>query len=410
MFKMIKLAWRNIWRNWRRTGIATIAIVLGLLLLVFMDGLYGGYDEAVFANAVRLYGGNLQIHAPGFRDRAHHLPLLPLEDADHVVHSAMANPEVLLASKRIRTSGLIKERGEIFPVTITGLEPSVEAPISLIAENIVTGRFLEDADKDMILIGVGMAEELQVGIGDRITLAGKRKNESIRQRTMTIIGLFSLGLPDAEKSQVFISLDEAGSLFNLRDQATEVAIALNTVGIEDQVIAELVPVLPGYEVDSWLTLNPEFSQVMDLSVAATAFFGFIVVAMACIGILNIMLMAVYERTREMGVLEALGMKGRQVMGLFLLEGAMIGAVGAVLGCTLGWLAMLAFNKSGGYDMSSFTSAGEIYALMGDAFYTTIDPISIIQMGLILVVMAVLASLIPAWQASRKEPAESLHHI
>jgi len=410
VFKMIKLAWRNIWRNWRRTGIATIAIVLGLLLLVFMDGLYGGYDEAVFANAVRLYGGNLQIHAPGFRDRAHHLPLLPLEDADHVVHSAMANPEVLLASKRIRTSGLIKERGEIFPVTITGLEPSVEAPISLIAENIVTGRFLEDADKDMILIGVGMAEELQVGIGDRITLAGKRKNESIRQRTMTIIGLFSLGLPDAEKSQVFISLDEAGSLFNLRDQATEVAIALNTVGIEDQVIAELVPVLPGYEVDSWLTLNPEFSQVMDLSVAATAFFGFIVVAMACIGILNIMLMAVYERTREMGVLEALGMKGRQVMGLFLLEGAMIGAVGAVLGCTLGWLAMLAFNKSGGYDMSSFTSAGEIYALMGDAFYTTIDPISIIQMGLILVVMAVLASLIPAWQASRKEPAESLHHI
>jgi ABC-type antimicrobial peptide transport system permease subunit len=85
-------------------------------------------------------------------------------------------------------------------------------------------------------------------------------------------------------------------------------------------------------------------------------------------------------------------------------------VGAVGGCTLGWLAMLAFNMSGGYDMSSFTSAGEIYALMGDAFYATIDPASILQMGLILVVMAVLASLIPAWQASQKEPAESLRHI
>jgi putative ABC transport system permease protein len=149
---------------------------------------------------------------------------------------------------------------------------------------------------------------------------------------------------------------------------------------------------------------------MDLSVVATAFFGFIVVSMACIGILNIMLMAVYERTREMGVLAALGMKGRQVMGLFLLEGAMIGAVGAVGGCTLGWLGMLAFNRSGGYDMSSFTSAGEIYALMGDAFYATINPTSIIQLGLLLVVMAVLASLIPAWQASQREPADSLHHI
>jgi ABC-type lipoprotein release transport system permease subunit len=410
MLNMVKLAWRNIWRNWRRTGIATIAIVLGLLLLVFMDGLYGGYDEAVFANAVRLYGGNLQIHAPGFRDRVHRLPLLPLEDADQVVQTVMQHPDVLLASKRIRTSGMINEGGEIYPVTITGLEPSVEAPFSLIAENIVAGRFLDDDDEDMILMGVGMAEELGVGVGDRITLSGKSKNESLRQRTMTIAGLFSLGLPDAEKGLVFVSLAEAGSLFNLRDQATEVAISLYTVGIEDQVISELRPALPDYEVDSWLTLNPEFAQVMDLSVAATTFFGFIVVSMACIGILNIMLMAVYERTREMGVLAALGMKGRQVMWLFLLEGAMIGTVGAVGGCALGWLAMLAFNMSGGYDMSSFTSAGEIYALMGDAFYATIDPVSIIQMGVILIVMAVLASLIPAWQASQKEPAESLHYV
>jgi len=410
MFNMIKLAWRNIWRNWRRTGIATLAIMLGLLLLVFMDGLYGGYDEAVFANAVRLYGGNLQIHAPGFRERAHRLPLLSLENADQIVQTVMRHPDVVLASKRIRTSGMINESGEVYPVTITGLEPAVEAPVSLIAENIVAGRFLEAGDEDMILIGVGMAEELGVSIGDRITLAGKSKNEALRQRTMTIAGLFSLGLPDAEKNLVFISLAEAGSLYNLRDQATEVAITLNSVGIEDQVIDEITPALPGYEVDSWLTLNPEFAQVMDLSVAATAFFGFIVVTMACIGILNIMLMAVYERTREMGVLAALGMKGRQVMWLFLFEGAMIGAVGAVGGCTLGWLAMLAFNKAGGYDMSSFTSAGEIYALMGDAFYATINPVSIIQLGLLLVVMAVLASLIPAWQASKKEPADSLHHI
>jgi ABC-type lipoprotein release transport system permease subunit len=84
-------------------------------------------------------------------------------------------------------------------------------------------------------------------------------------------------------------------------------------------------------------------------------------------------------------------------------------VGAAVGCTLGWLAMLTFNQTGGYDMSSYTDMGEIYALMGDAFYATIDPVSIVQQGFIIVVMAVLASLIPAWQASRKEPAEALHH-
>ncbi len=410
MRKNIKMAWRNMWRNWRRTGIAMIAIVLGLILLVFMDGLYGGYDEAIFANAVRLYGGNLQIHAPGFRDRANRLPLLPVEDADQVVQTAMAHPEVVLASKRIKTSGMIKESGEIMPVTITGIQPSVEAPINLIAENIVAGRFLQDDDGDMIVIGRGLADELAVGIGDRITLAGKRKNESMRQRTMTVAGIFNLGLKDAEKGMVFISLTEAQSLFNLRDQATEVTVSMHTVGMEDQVIGKLQTDLQDYEVDSWLTLNPEFRQVMELGQQFAAILGLIVVMIACIGILNLMMMAVFERTREMGVLAALGMKGRQVMGLFLLEGAMIGVVGAAVGCTLGWLAMLAFNLAGGYDISSYTDQAEIYALMGDAFFATINPVRILQQGFIIVVMAVLASLIPAWQASRKEPAEALHHI
>jgi ABC-type lipoprotein release transport system permease subunit len=410
MIRTIQMAWRNIWRNWRRTAIASIAIVLGLILLIFLGGLYGGYDEAVFANAVRLYGGNIQIHAPGFREKSDRLPLIPLQDADQVVHTAMAHPEVLLASQRINTSGMIIDGGEIYPLTITGIQPSVEAPLSLIAENIIAGRFLQDDDQDLMVIGRGLADELGVGVGDRLTLAGKRKDESIRQRTMTVAGVFDLGLKDAEKGMLFISLEEARSLFNLRDQATEVTISLKEIGMEDQVIGDLEASLPGYEVDSWLTLNPELRQVLDLGDQMTAFLGLIVVLIACIGILNLMMMAVFERTREMGVLAALGMKGRQVMGLFLLEGALIGAVGAAVGCTLGWLLMLAFNASGGIDMSAYTDMGEIYALMGDAFYTTIEPLRIIQYGVLIIFMAVLASLLPAWQAARQEPAESLHQL
>jgi ABC-type lipoprotein release transport system permease subunit len=398
------------WRNWRRTVIAMVAIVLGLILLILMDGFIKGSDEAIYGNAVRLYGGNLQIHATGFRAKANRLPLLPVEDADQVVQIAMAHPEVMLASRRINTGGMINNRGESYPVTITGIEPSVEAPISLIAENITVGRFLQDDDEDMIVIGKGLADALEVGEGDRITLTGKRKNESMRQRTMTVAGVFDLGLREAEKGMVFISLTEAQSLFNLRDQETEVTISTYAVGNENVVIGDLQADLQDYEVDSWETLKPEIRQTMDVKSQFTTIFGLIVVMIACIGILNLMLMAVYERTREMGVLAALGMKGRQIMGLFLLEGAMIGVVGAAAGCILGWLVLLAINQAGGIDLSVASEMGEITALMGDHIYASTNLSDILRFGFMVAFMAALASLIPAWQASRKEPAETLHHV
>ena len=410
MSKYIKMAWRNIWRNTRRTTIALIAIVIGLTLLVFADGLYGNIAQAAYGNAVRLYGGNLQIHAPGFRAKSNRLPLLPVPNADQVVEVARAHPEVLMASKRINTGGLINERGETYPVTITGIQPSVEAPTSLIAENIVAGRFLQDEDGDVILLSKTLADDMEAGVGDRITMAGRSKNETMRQRTMTIAGIFNLGMGDAEKGLVYISLDEAGSLFNLRDQATEITISLPAVGTEEQMITDLQSNLQGYEVDSWLTLNPGFSEAMALSQQMVSIFGLFLILIACIGILNLMMMAVYERTREMGVLAALGLKGRQVLGLFLLEGAMIGLVGAVVGCTLGWLAILAFNAAGGYNMSAYADAGELYAMMGDAIYASVNPVGILQQGIIVAAMTTLAALLPALQASRKEPAESLHHI
>ena len=137
---------------------------------------------------------------------------------------------------------------------------------------------------------------------------------------------------------------------------------------------------------------------------------FILILIACTGILNLMMMAVFERTREMGVLAALGMKGRQVMGLFLLEGALVGLVAAVVGSLLGWLAILGFNASGGYDMTAYADLGELYALMGDAIYASVNPLGILRLAATVVLMATLAACIPAWQAARQQPADALHHI
>lgn len=409
MYKFTKMAWRNIWRNWRRTAIATIAIVLGLILLIFMDAAIEGSDQATYGNAVRLYGGNIQVHAPGFRDRARRLPLYPLDDADKVVQAAEGNPEVVVVAKRINTGGLISSPEGSFPVTISGIEPEVEAPVNLMAENIDQGRFLTSEDGDAIVIGEGLAELLGVTVGDRVTLLGRRMDESMRQSTMTVVGIYDLGTKEAEKLTVLITLPRAQTLYNLRDQQTEVAISLQEVGQEGALIPALQSALPGYEVDSWDTLQPELQEVLAIKSVFVTIFGFIVLLIASIGILNLMLMAVFERTREMGVLQALGMKGRQLMGLFVMEGMMIGAIGAVIGSILGW-GLVWLVAQVGIDLGYAQDMGEISALMGDRLYPSIGLNKIVGYGIAVVLIAGLASLIPARQASRNEPSEALHHV
>ena len=409
MGKYIKMAWRNMWRNWRRTLIASIAIVLGMVLLIFMDATIRGSDQAIYSNAVRLYGGNVQIHAPGFRDKSTRLPLLPLDDADIVIAKVNDEPHVVNVSKRISTGGMVSSREGSYPVSITAIQPESEASVSLVAEHISEGRFLTDDDGDNILIGQEMANLLNVGVGDRITLVGKRKDESMRQRSMTVVGIFNLGLGDAEKGLVYINLPVAQTLYNLRDQETEVAITLEEIGQEGALISSLEPELSNYEIDSFYDLRPEIGEVLAQKGAFTQILGFIVLLMASIGILNLMLMAVYERTREMGVLAALGMKGRQLMGLFLLEGMFIGVIGAVIGMIVSWLLVAAVAR-GGIDYSMAEGTGDITALIGNRLYPSIPVINIVFYGVAVVFIAALASLIPAWQASRNEPAESLHHI
>jgi ABC-type lipoprotein release transport system permease subunit len=273
MGKLLRMAWRNVWRNWRRTLIALVAIALGLVFLIFMDGLIGGSRQAIYGNAVRLQGGNLQVHAPGYREKAKRLPLLPLADANVVVQAALAQPQVVAASRRINTAGLASSREATVPVLISGIEPEQEAPVGLLAGNIVQGRYLAAGDEDLILIGRAMADRLKVGVGDRITLVGRATHEQMRRRTMTVVGIYDLGLSEVEKRMVYVSLAEAQTLFDLRDQATEVVVALESVGQEEMVVAALRAALPGYEVSSWEELNPELKQSMDVDQQFMNVFG-----------------------------------------------------------------------------------------------------------------------------------------
>jgi ABC-type lipoprotein release transport system permease subunit len=384
-------------------------------LLIFFQAFMDGMDQSIYGNTVRLYGGNVLIHAPGYREKSTRLPMLPVADVDQILAAARAQPHVVAASRRINTGGLISNRDASHAVNITAVEPEIEAPISLAAENLVAGRFLAAQDRDAIVIGQALADHLNVSVGDRVSLLGRRKNGAMRGHSMTIVGVFNLGLGEVEKSMVFMNLSTAQTLYNLRGEVTEVAVVLEKIGQEETVIDNLAPRFPNHEVDSIYTLRPEFGEALAIDRTIGLVLGGILLLMGAIGILNLMIMAVFERTREMGVLAAMGMKGREIMSLFVLEGAMIGFVGAVIGCVLSgllmaWLGRVGIDFSAIYGDVDLSEYGELYGLMGTHLYPAISTTAILLYGAAAVVIAALAALFPAWQAARREPAESLHYV
>ena len=405
----LRLAWRNIWRHRRRTVIIMLAMGLSLALMMFYDGLMDGFNNAIAGNAVRVLGGNVQVHADGYREKVDSNPLLPLNDDEAIVKAALAQPNVIAASRRIQTGGLVSNREGAFPMTIIGIDPEAEAPVSLIAEHITDGRYVEPTDEDSILIGEGLADALSLKVGDRVTMVGSDIHKQNRQRTMTVIGIYDIGIPSMEKATSYISLTEAQNLFGLRGQSTEVQITLKRVGTESAVVSALKPLLPGYEVESWANNYPELSTAVNRKSFVMDIFSVIIVMIAGIGILNLLMMAIYERTREIGLLGAMGLKPRQIATTFILEGALIGFVGVIAGVAMGLIINISLMQVG-MDYSQFAGVTDYMALISGRIYPTLGVSKLFMRATIIFVIAALAALIPAIIASRREPSEALHHV
>lgn len=409
MIKFFKIAWRNLFRNWRRTMIAVTAISLGLMLLVYTDGLLSGSRIAIYGNLIKLLGGNIQVHAQGYEQKSKRTPLIPIPNADEAVKIALAQPEVVGVSSRIVTGGFASSRDASLPVSIDGIQPENEAPHGLVAGHIEQGRYLTSADQDAVLIGKGLADRLKVGLNDRITLAGRATHDQMRSRTMTVIGIYNVGSAETEKTLLYITLGEAQTLYDMNGQVTEISIALNSIGNETPVVNRLQAALPNDEVASWQTLNPGLLDAYSLGDKIMNVFAVIVLLIAGIGILNLMLMAVFERTREIGLLSAMGLKSGQILLLFIVEGLMMGVLGAIIGCALG-AGCVALTAVSGIDLTAANQAGQATALMGNKLYPILEAAPLLNRAITMIVIAGLASLYPAWQAAHREPAEALHYV
>jgi len=416
----LRLAWRNIWRHRRRTINILLAMSLSLGMMMWYDGLIDGFNNAIYGNAIRVLGGNIQIHAAGYRAKVDSNPLIPLTNDAAVVQAALAHPDVISATRRIQTGGLLSNREGAFGVSIIGIDPEAEAapiqtgndagkPLSLIAQNIKEGEWLTADGGDVILIGRGMADVMDVKVGDRITMVGSDIHKQNRQRTMTVVGIYDIGIPTLERQSAYIPLAEAQALFGLDGQSTEIQVNIKRLGEEDKVVAALEPALPGYEVESWNKNYPELETAINSKGAAMTIFGIIIISIAAIGILNLLLMAVYERTREIGLLGAMGLKPREIAALFVLEGALIGIVGAAAGIVVG-LIINVISAQVGLDYTSYASISDYMALINSRIYPSLGLQNLPWRAATVVIISTLAAFIPAREASHREPAEALHYV
>ena len=404
----LRLAWRNIWRHKRRTIIIILAMSMTLALMMWYDGLMAGFTDAIYGNAVKVLGGNIQVHAQGYRAEASSNPLFSLGDPQAVIKAAESNPLTLAATQRIHTGGLVTSREGAFAVGIIGVEPEQEIKVNIIGQNVKEGRNLTSDDLDNVLIGKGLADAMGVKVGDRITMVGRSQHEQMRQRTMTVVGIFDLGLTDIEKQTVYISLSEAQALYEVTG-STEVAIFLQKLGQERAVIDSMKPGLPGYEIESFEANYPDLASAINGKNGVMDIFSVIIIAIAGVGILNLLLMAVYERTREIGVLGAMGLKPNQISMLFVLEGIMIGLVGVAAGIVLG-LALNGYLMKVGLDFGNMTQAASYMALIQSRAYPTWGVEKLPMRASMIVIISALAALIPAFEAGRREPAEALHFV
>lgn len=401
------IAYRDLGRNRRRSSLSLIAVALGLALTIVMSGFIAGALEGSLQNNIRLSTGHVQLRAASYEEEKLSLlwqDLLPNTDA--LLAQANNMSEVDAATPVLWASGVLNTLQESVGLRVTGIDPvsSIHDPIR---EGMVSGEFLTPGGRGEILMGRRLADSMDVGVGQRVSLAVGNPDGQPDEGIFTVRGLFDTGIPSYDQNTVFMPLSQAQAFTRAGDRASAIVIMLQQQEGADQVAAALKG--PGVTALTWEDLNAVILQWVQAGMSFYAIIYAIVIMVVAVIIANTLLMAVFERIREMGVLAALGMKGRQIMLMFILEAAILALTGIVIGIMLGSAGVAYLARVGVYIGDAPASSVEGVAV-GSTMYAHYVPGAVISLSLWTLAVILLASLYPAWYAARLEPVEALHSL
>ena len=414
---MFRLAVRNIRRHVRRSLLTSFAMMIGGTLLMISLPLGDGTHEAWIESAVRMGGGHLTVQHPSFRlsrKLADRLSGDVAAKIDALLRDAEFASRVVVTTPQLALSGLASSPTGARPVQLVGVDPEREADFSILDEKVVDGRYLAPDDRLAAYVGAGLAESLELDLGDRLVVTAQDAEGEIAGQLLRVVGIFRSGVPEIDQSLVHMPLDTARAWLSVGNDITNVAVLVDGSGSVLPVERSLRRSLSASIDDGSLTVMDwrEAMPSLDAAVRVDDFgnylFQGILFSIIALGIVNTVLMSVLHRYREFGVLQALGLTPHQTGSLVLIEGLILTALSGVVGIALGLAITWGFWRNG-LDISGMMN--EDWSFSG----VVLDPVIVptfraarVVQGLVFILgIGALASLYPAYRATRIDVAEAM---
>jgi len=409
MFKLWRIAIRDLGRNKRRSALTLIAVMMGLALVIALHGFEMGAIQGAIDDNIRIQTGHVQVRGASYdADKVSLKWEDLLEEPLGLAAQAQTLAEVRAAAPVLWASGILGTVEESVGVRVFGIDPlsEIEAPFR---EGLVAGEFLAPDDRSGVLISQRLADNLGLAVDDNVSLLINTSGEQPDEATFTIRGLYDTGFPGFDEATIFLPLAKAQAFTRAGERASAIVALLHDREEADAVASALHA--PGLELLTWSDLNQLMVEGVESAMGMLYIVYLIVLAIVAVVVANTLLMSVFERTREMGILAALGMKGRQIMAMFVLESATLGAIGVILGVLLGSLGVYYMATEGIYlgdiDMADVVSADIAY---GETMYARFQWADTAVLSVVCWIIMLLASLYPAWFATRKEPIDALRAL
>jgi ABC-type lipoprotein release transport system permease subunit len=363
-----KLAWRNIFRNKRRTFITGTAIAIGLAALIFLDALYIGMANNLIASATASFSGEAQIHARGFLDTQD--ANLTIGGLDKIAGDLSRDARVRAYTERTLSPAMITSATNVNSVLLVGVQPDTEKSLSQVDDVLTEGTFFGGDDPQNIIIGSRLAELLDVGLGDRLVVTVSQAGSGeLSQDLFRVSGIYHFNIQDLDGGLAFVRIAKAQALLGLDHRANEIAIDFKDPGLSEE---ERSPFWAEYSSDGnealgWTKLFPALKSIYQLSQIGTLIVGIILFAVVALGIINTLFMSIYERLFEFGVMRAVGTRPGGIRRLVVREAGALALLSIGLGVVLGFVLIAIVSRTGidykGVEFAGVTIRNLIYPVL-----------------------------------------------